>query len=122
MYFEHLNHTLTNKNEKKRVETNEPRSRGGGGILYPGSITVDPTTVKPDISAARATATAKSASAKNDASGSLLSLVKSLSPIAGFGSAAILPSIASVHDANTESTAIHNNFMIITLYLLTGSI
>lgn len=91
----------------QRAEINIPFSRGP----KPGSITVDPTTVRPDSSAARATATAKSASAKNDASGSLLSLLvlKSLSPTAALPSAlnsTECPSIASAHDARTESTPI----------------
>ena len=76
-----------------------------------GSTTVDPITVSPDSSAARATATAKSASARNAASASLLSLeafsllTSSLSISAELTSApsSCELSMASAHEASTES-------------------
>ena len=60
-------------------------------------MTVDPITVSPDISAARATALAKSASAKNDPSLELTALLLTELQLVS------LSSMAFVHDAKTES-------------------
>ena len=80
-----------------------------------GSVTVDPTTIRPESSAARATATAKSASARNAAASASLSLQLSLDALALLTSSlstsaavtstvsSCVLSIASAHDASTES-------------------